>query len=426
MQTKSKKGAFDPYDFSRVIYDGVPVYYKNFPTSPCIHIHICFNVGSLDDREKSAGISHFLEHMIFDGSPKIPDKKAVEEWRKLNTLGSWNAWTFFSNTNYHLRCLPEKFETVLDGMFDMIFNPFLRAKDVEHERKVITQEAWGVYKNEKYLRYCKETLHNSYHGTLREKTTSPLGWPETVAKITQEDITKWHKENYGKGNFFIVVAGKIKDGDLKKVENFIKNTPTVKTRKIDFGNIGKPKKLSLTKTGEEIGDPREQAEISFDRVQSVKSASGNEIQKMSEAFLYDILFERLRTEKALCYGVSVGAYGQKDFIMWNVNLKVKDDSVNVVKKEFWKALDDITSGKEKTRFNKLKQVRIDRLKSLEEITANTTEQVLNNLWRFGKTIPFKSMLKEREDISYKDVSTCLKNAFQKDWTVTEVILPSKK
>lgn len=426
MSNKNNTETFDPYKFTKIVYEGVPVYYKNFPTAPCIHIHVCFSVGSLHDSKESAGVSHFLEHMIFDGSPKIPNKKAVEEWRKNYTLESWNAWTFFGNTTYHLRCLPEKFEIVLDGMKDMIFKPFLRNEDVEHERKVITQEAWGVFKNEKYLAYSKETLKNSYSGTARENSASPLGWPESVAEIKQEDISTWHKENYGKGNFFMVVSGNLKEKDLKKVENFLKNIPVVKPKKLEFGIPKKPKNLFMTKTGEEIGDPREQAEISFDRVQLTKISPNEEIQKMSSAFLYDILFERLRTERALCYGVSVNSYIQKDFVMWNVNLKAKDDSVDVVKKEFWKALDNITSGKEKTRFDALKKVRIDKLKSAEEITENITARALNDLWRFGKISTSKTQLKERKNITYKDVVSCLKDAFNKDWTVTEVILPTKK
>lgn len=141
---------FDPYDFSKKIIEGVPVYYKNFPNSPCIHINVCFNVGVLNDRPESVGISHFLEHLIFDGSPKLPTKKIIEEWKKVNTLNSWNAWTYFTNTNYHLKCLPEKLDIVLDGMADMIFNPLLKSEDVEHERNVITQEAWGRLKTKNY------------------------------------------------------------------------------------------------------------------------------------------------------------------------------------------------------------------------------------------------------------------------------------
>lgn len=423
---KKNTKAFDPYDFSKVVYEKVPVFYKNFPTSPCIHINFCFGVGALNDPANITGVSHFLEHMIFDGSPKLQDKKIIQDWSKMYTLNSWNAWTFFSNTNYHLRCLPENFDKVLEGMEDMIFYPLLREEDVEHERKVITQEAWGVYKNEKLLKYLKESLNNSFGGTLREKTYSPLGLPETIKNITTTDIRNWHKQNYGKGNFFIVISGNINETHLKKIKDLISRIPKVQTVKTDFGKIKTPKNLNVVKSSDEIGDPREQVEITFERALECKKGYSEEIGLMSSSLLSDVLFEKLRTEKALCYSVSAGSYIQKDFIGWAANLRTKEEEIDTVKKEFWKALDDIYKGKEKNRFNVLRKLRIDRLKSLEEVTDDFTKEALSNVWRFGKIVTKNQMLKERERVTYSDVVKCLKTAFDKKWTVTEVILPSKK
>ncbi len=426
MNTKLKKENFDPYDFSKVVYDGVPVYFKNFPTSPCIHINFCFGVGVLNDPEEISGVSHFLEHMIFDGSPKLQNKKIIQEWSKINTLSTWNAWTYFSNTNYHLKCLPEKFNTVLEGMKDMIFNPLLREEDVEHERKVITQEAWGVYKNEKLLNFFKETLKNTYRGTARQKSYSPLGWPDTVAKISQKDLQNWHKDNYGKGNFFIVISGNLDQTHLNKIKELIKKLPKAKTKKMDFGKIPKPLKQLIVKNSEDIGDPKEQVEISFERPMLPKEMPSEEIQLMAGALLSDILFERLRTERALCYGVHAYSFLQKDFLIWGANLQTKEEETETVKKEFWKALNDIVTGKEKKRFDVLKQVRVDRIKSVEEVTADFTKEALTNIWKFGKVVTKKSIVSERQKITYSDVAKCLKVAFDKRWTVTEVILPSKK
>jgi predicted Zn-dependent peptidase len=417
---------FEPYDFSKKVIDGVPVYYKNFPTARSIHIQICFGVGNMDDPKEATGLSHFLEHMIFDGSPKLPNKKTITEWSKINALNSWNAWTFFTNTTYHLKCLPEKLDIVLDGMKDMIFSPLLKESDVEHERKVITQESWGRYKNEKYLAYTRETLSNIFHGTAKENSSSPLGWPETIGEIKREQIVKWHKENYGKGNFFIILGGAISNKDLNKIKTFLSGIPEVKARKTPFGTLKKPKKLLIKKTGEEIGDPSEQTEINFERVMPKNQSDSEEILFMTTALLYDILFERLRTERALCYSVQIGPYVQKDFTGWNANLKVKSDSIAVVQKEFWKAIADILSGKEKNRFKTLKQSRIERLKSKEEVTQDIVQESLSDLWRFGKILTDTERLRQREKITYANVTKCLKKAFDKNWTVNEVILSSKK
>jgi predicted Zn-dependent peptidase len=417
---------FDPYEFSQKDIAGVPVYYKHISTSPCIHIRICFNTGSLHDPANQVGISHFLEHMIFDGAPGIPDKKATKEWSKVNALNSWNAWTWFTNTTYHLRCLPEKFDDALAGMKSMIFFPFLKEEDVEHERSVITQEAWGRFQNEKYLAYTKEMLDNTYHGTAREKVWSPLGWPDSIAKIRQNDVAYWHKKNYGRGNFFMVISGAVTEQDIQKLEAVIVDLPQAERAEMEFEKLTAPKYLHVTKRADEIGIIQEQVIISFEQVLEPEGTPSEEVRFMAEALLQDILFERLRTEKALCYGVSVDSHRQKDYLTWSAHLKTKEEEKDTVLEEFWKALDDIISGKETQRFDVLKQVRIDRLKSTEELTGDITDAVLADLWRTGKILTNKERLQERRAITYADVTTSLAQAFDKNRTVTEIILPSKK
>ena len=423
---KEKRLAFDPYDFEKTEIDGVPVYWKNFPTSPCIHIDVCFNVGSLYDTPDRAGMSHFLEHMIFDGSPTLPTKKAITEWSKVYALNSWNAWTYFTNTNFYLRCLPEHFDTALAGMRDMIFHPLLRAEDIEHERQVITQEAWGVFKNEKFLAFCKEMLANQYAGTARAHAASPLGWPETIAHITREDVAEWHARNYGKGNFFIVLAGPITKTHLTEIKKFLKDIPQAKNKKLNFGVISKPKKLLIRKTGEEIGDPREQVDIGVERVMKSSDAPRDEVRKMDDSLLQDILFERLRTERALCYGVSVHSNLQKDFLISAITIEADEKNEKLIVKELWKAIADVTSGAEKKRFDTLKKTNIDRLKSSEEVTKDIVHNSLFDIIQHGEVTTHSQSVRARENVSYADVSKYIAKVFDKKWTMMEVIVQGKK
>src|SRR5579872_116186 len=115
-----QKLVFDPFEFEKTDVSGVPVYWKNVPSAPCIYVHVVFDCGSFDDPKGKEGVAHFFEHLIFNGSPSLPDKKAVNEWSKQYALNSWNAWTSFYNTNFHLKCLPENFDTVLIGIKDKI------------------------------------------------------------------------------------------------------------------------------------------------------------------------------------------------------------------------------------------------------------------------------------------------------------------
>lgn len=418
---------FDPYDFTKKEISGVPVYYKNLPWAPCIHIRVVFDIGAFDDPVGKEGLSHFFEHMIFDGSPLLPDKKAIREWQKIYTLNTWNAWTNFDNTNYWLKCLPEKYEDALAGMKDMIFHSLFRPEDVEHERKVIIQEAWNRFQNEKFLSYSKEMADNLFHGNSHSRFSSPLGWPETIAKISREDIASWHKKNYGIGNFFIVLVGAVEDKHVEYLKEFLKDLPTATRTIKDFGLTNKPKQQRFVKTADEIGEVKEQVEISFVRIAEKIPHQKSEISSIFAMLTSDILHERLREEKSLCYGVRVQSWMEKRYSQIFMNVKTEEKNIDIVEKEFKKVLDEIVDGKLKTKFDMVKKVYFERVESNENLSGDIADTTLREISKFdGHIITQAEQLAKIEKVKYEDVAEFAKWAFDPEYTYTEIILPSKK
>ncbi|MFH1455176.1 MAG: pitrilysin family protein [bacterium] len=423
MNTKN----FDPYDFSKKEIDGVPVYYKNLPWAPCIHIRIVFNTCAFDDPVGKEGLSHFLEHMIFDGSPMLSDKKAIKEWSKLYALDSWNAWTGFDCTCYWLKCLPEEYTRVLLGMKDMIFNSFCRPEDIEHERKIITQEAWNRLQNEKFLKYIKNTADNLYHGHNRARFNTAVGWPDTIAKISEDDIKSWRKANYGIGNFFIVLAGAVEEKHIEDLKEFLKNLPKVSKITREEGLLGKPKQKRFITTADEIGEIKEQVEISIVRVSEKRPQSEDEIINLSGKLLRDLSFERLRMEHGLCYGVDIGTWRMKTFFQLSMNVKTEEKNVELVEKEFKNIVDEIVEGKHTEKFNLIKKMYIDQLKSNEKLSANIVDGTLREIVIFGDHITtLEEQLADAERVTYADVIKFVKWANDPEYVYTEIILPSKK
>ncbi len=427
MSNKKQLKKFDAYDFSKEDIGGVTVYHKNLPWSPCIHINIVFTVGAFNDPAGKEGLSHFLEHMIFDGSPKLPNKKAIKEWSKIYALNTWNAWTSFHQTNYHLRCLPEKYEEVVSGMKDMIFHPFLKDEDVEHERKVITQEAWGRFQNEKYLKYSKDVTKNLYHGHPHEHISSPLGWPDTISKITKDDIFNWHKNNYVKGNFYVVIVGNINKKHIKTLEKTFKDLPISKFKTKQKTSVQKPIDNRWIKSADEIGEVKEQVEITISRSMDGMPQKQIWIDSAFRRVLYDLLFERLRLEKSICYGVKVLTSSYRDHAETLVTLKTEEKNIEMVEKEFWNTLKEIENGLHKERYDLIKNLGIDQVKS-EEISSEDVEGMgVNFAYRYDGKIPTKeSILKDMSKVTYNDIVKYSKNVFDKKYVFTEIILPSKK
>lgn len=422
----SKPLAFDPYDFLKTEVNGVPLYYKNLPWASCIHIYLSFEIGAFHDPVEKEGLSHFLEHMIFDGSPSLPTRKATHEWRKTETLGSWNAYTSHYNTAYHLKCFPEKLESVLTLMKEQIFFPLLREEDVEHERKVITQEAWGRYQNEKLLNYTKEYTEKIFPGHSLSRVSSALGWPTTILAITAEDIRAWHKKTYHGGNLSIVVTGNIDEHSIETFRTVMSDIPGGEKRPTLIENIPTPLLYEIIKTADEIGLVKEQVEIS---ISSYKDKPGHqrEHERAFGSLLHDILHEKLRDENALCYGVGVSTSRGTDYVNLGIEIKTSEEHIDIVKKiineEIGLVLDTNTY---KERFEQVRTTSLERLRSAEHDSEDIAQSSITELVRKQKIKTLKEAIENRETMTFEDIQKAGRYMVDPKYTVTEVILPSVK
>lgn len=422
----SKHLAFDPYDFSKTEVGSVPIYYKNLPWAPCIHIYISFDIGAFHDPLGKEGLSHFLEHMIFDGSPTLPDRKTVQEWRKTETLGSWNAYTSHYNTAYHLRCLPEKLESVLSLMKEQVFSPLLRDEDVEHERKVITQEAWGRYQNEKLLKYIKEFSAQVFPGHSLSRVSSPLGWPETVAKMSSLDIRDWHKANYHAGNVRIIVAGNIDETSIETVKKVFKDIPEAPKKQKLEESIPTPLLLEITKIADEIGLVKEQVEISISAYKD-KPTFKREHERVFAMLLQDILHERLRDERALCYGVHVSTSRGTDYINFGVDIKTSKEHIEIVKEVIHKEIDLIlTDDTYRDRFEQARKTNLEQVRAAEHDSEDIAHTSTSELVKIQKIKTLKEAIENRENMTFENMQKAGSYLYDKKYLVTEIILPSRK
>lgn len=418
---------FDPYNFSRKEIQGVKIYYKNLPSAPCINVRVVFNVGSFNDPVGKEGLSHFFEHLVFNGSPILSDKKVIREWKKRHTLDTWNARTSFYNTIFWLKCLPEKYETVLAGVKDMIFFSYLREEDVEHEKKVIIQESWNRYKNAKYLAYIKEMTENLFHGHEHERFAGALGWPETIATISRNDIASFYKKYYGIGMFFVVLTGAVEEKHISAFGQFLKDLPKIVAPIRDIGTINRPKVKKVIKRGDEIGEIKEQAEISIIHSDEKIPYEKSEVSNLFVRLLSDILNERLRIEHSLCYSVSVRTVYGNSYSQSCVNVKTEEKNVTLVENEFRDILIEIKERRHADRFVIVKQTYLEQVRSSEFLSDDIADEALQEISRYdGHIITLEEQLELIEKVTYDDMTQCLARVFDPEYTYTEIILPSKK
>src|SRR3954453_7165287 len=132
--------------------------------------------GSRDESAEVAGVSHFLEHMVFKGTPR---RDALAVNRDFDRVGAkHNAQTSEEDTFYHVTCLPEYLPRAFDVLSD-ILRPSLREDDFDTEKKVITEEIRMyrdnpmsvAYEAAKTAHFAPHPLGNSILGTVESITS---------------------------------------------------------------------------------------------------------------------------------------------------------------------------------------------------------------------------------------------------------------
>lgn len=173
---------------------------------------VLVGTGSKYENKEINGISHFLEHMMFKGTTKRPDK--LEIARELESIGAdFNAFTHKEFTGYYARASASKIDTLMDVVFDIFLNSKLDAEEIEKEKGVIAEEI-NMYRD----------MPQRYVGDLFEKLLygdQPAGWEiagekKIVAGLKRKQFVDYFTTHYIASNTVVAIAGNVKPEEIKE------------------------------------------------------------------------------------------------------------------------------------------------------------------------------------------------------------------
>lgn len=161
------------------------------------------NTGSRDETDEIAGVSHFLEHMVFKGTAT---RSADDVNREFDEMGAHhNAYTSEENTVYYASVLPEHQDGAVELLAD-ILRPSLRDDDFQTEKQVILQEI-PMCEDEPPFR-ADEKCRAIYFGS-HALGRSVLGTIESVGGLTPEAMADYFRRRYSPGNIVLAAGGRI-------------------------------------------------------------------------------------------------------------------------------------------------------------------------------------------------------------------------
>jgi predicted Zn-dependent peptidase len=174
------------------------------PSAQSVSINVFVGAGSRGEGERTKGLAHFLEHMMFKGTPKRPS--AIEVAEAIEGAGGvLNAYTAKEMTCYWNQVPDDRLETGIEVLADMLHNALLAPEEIDRERSVVQQEIKRT--KDQPGAWAGELLGRAMYGD------HPMGWStagteDTVAALSQDDFREWIGLWYGAPNVVVSVAGK--------------------------------------------------------------------------------------------------------------------------------------------------------------------------------------------------------------------------
>ena len=182
--------------------NGLTVLLAPIRGSPTTSVWVWYRVGSKNEHPGITGASHWVEHMLFQGSPKYA--KGEIDRAVVKVGGSLNAFTDYDFTAYFSTVPKEHLDVPLDIESDRMTRALLETAQVERERTVIRSEREG---NENWpeFRVAEELGELAFR--RHPYRWDPLGFPEDLTALTPSDLRKYYRRFYGTRNAVLVISG---------------------------------------------------------------------------------------------------------------------------------------------------------------------------------------------------------------------------
>ena len=351
--------------------NGIKVLEYNLDSLNSLYIAVIVKVGSRNETEEVAGLSHFLEHILFKGTKKYPNP--FDLVRTIDIMGAhYNAFTSKDHTCYYMEISKNYFEKTVKILKEMIFNSLFNKEEINKEINVVIEELKKRLDIPDYfinLKLYKLLFDNNSLGR------SVGGYEKVISGLNKDIVVDYYKQYYQPNNISILIAGNIPKNskELIKTHFDIKVEP-YKISKNEFKNF----KITQDKSRLKVYNNKNNQSnllIGFPLNFGHNSKKVNILELFSNILggsMSSILFMEIREKLGLCYTINCGVDIFDDTGLFKINTGCKEENIKKIIIEIKKILNNlITDGISKKNYDDGKNnlinkfmVSIDNLESL--------------------------------------------------------------
>ena len=389
--------------------NGLTVVAERHPSVRSLSAGVWVNVGSALDPKPQAGISHFIEHMVFKGTKR---RNPLEIAVALESRGGeLNAFTDRENTCFHAYSLSEDLPLVLDVLSDLTLSPTFPEDQLEKERHVLLQELAQI-----------EDDPNDILGDLFFEMiwgTHPMGRPiigsrKTIKAIGTKDLWSFYSKHYRPESLVLSVAGNFEFPALfELVEKYFSSPATTSHVK---PAVRKPLKFQPEKKRKKFSSDQAHLMLGFESVGFRDPArfDGLILSFFLGGGMSSRLFQEVREKAGLAYSVDCDYIPYADSGVFTIHSALHPKSVKkcteIIAIELKRLMDAPLSEKQ---LDVVKgQLRGTILLGADQMEVRQ-ESLGRNEVVFGRYVSVEEVIREVEGVTPERVQQFAKNTFHK-------------
>ncbi len=199
----------DNFYQSTRLKNGLTVISERVPGVRSISLGLWIKAGSRDENRRQAGLTHFLEHLVFKGTTTRSARDIAEEFDAVG--GELNAFSAKEYTCLYARVLDHHLNTAIDVLSDLATNPVFHASDIESERAVVLEEI-NMHEDAP-----AELVHDLFDQRLfagHPLGRRVIGTDKAILAMTRDDIAAYFRNGYTAPNIVVAAAGNVLHNEL--------------------------------------------------------------------------------------------------------------------------------------------------------------------------------------------------------------------
>jgi len=401
--------------------NGLRVVTTPVPTAQSVSVNVFVGVGSRGEDQRTNGLSHYLEHMLFKGTEKRPNAIAIAEAIE-GAGGMLNAFTGKELSCYLNQVPYDRLKLAMEVLSDMIQHSLLDAEEIERERSVVQQEIRRTH--DQPAAWAGELLSRACLGD------QPVGWPvigtvETVAELKRNHFLDHVRTWYVPSNMVLSVAGKTTHSKVMKAAGRL------------FGRLEEctppqfePAQHALPEE-HVILERRDIAQCNLGialRALARKDPDRYVLMVLNSVLgrgMSSRLFKEVRERRGLAYSVGSAVTRFNDTGVLSVAAGVSPQSlseaIKVIRDELFKLVEELVGPEEMT---KARDYTVGSFRLSLETSMALAQRAGESLLTMGEIEPIEEVVAKLEAVQAEDIQRVAARIFRPDNFALAVVGPT--